>query len=637
MKLVSALVTCLAVVAARRRNLSDTLFAKINGPDGIRRQEEARIAKIEKQAEAQRQALARQQRSEQPGVVEVGAVTPDNEDLVIHNQEMNDVTSRIPSVASPQISNAVSKTDDWELRILFDRYFFDADQMINIHNYAGMKVQKAIVEDISQSKSKLSRVATALATGAPAIKFSEVSLRPISSKAEAREFKALTHEYSNFMQFCEEDFTAIFQTLYRIFWMTLDAAKYVGTQGNFLSYDDVSKTQVLVAVQRDLEKAGKYIEEIINLTNTSNIRALGLRNKMQKTLEDKAEQLQVKRLSQRAHGHVSKDLATANDAMDALSKQKADLEQEQTRIADIIAQLDKDMNDASAELKKALQDRSKLVSNITPEKREGSPSHWRMFYEELCGWFVEWDCKFDATQVFQWVVDPTVIKKQYVSATEHINKLTTLNEQRQEQKIEQLRLQNLNAKMILDFAKQAGDALYAVADIGYDDLEANYVGIYQTAMNYLEKVSNTFAEIATEFKDWNGNIQGTLLKQETLMTKLTEMTSENPLGVKNTGIMQGTSYKMLKDTTMMIIFDCVKKGLQAYYCADDIEYYRGYNLEYIPTMTEDELLVHISEKDLDLTSQAMKDHIQSERLSYELKKQAAIDLEYKTLGKLQQV
>jgi hypothetical protein len=365
MKLVSALVTCLAVVAARRQKLSDRLSAQMNGPDGIRRQEEARIDKIKLQQEAQRQALARQQRSEQPGVVEVGAVTPDNEDLVIHNQEMNDVTSRIPSVASPQISNAVLKTDDWELKILFDRYFFDADQMINIHNYAGMKVQKAIVDDISQSKSKLSRAATALATGAPAIKFSEVSLRPISSKAEAREFKALTNEYSNFMQLCEEDFTAIFQTLYRIFWLTLDAAKYVGTQGNFLSYDDVSKTQLLVAVQRDLEKAGKYIDEIINLTNTSNFRALGLRDKMQKTVEDKTEQLQVKRLSRRrGHGHVSKDLATANDAMDALSKKKADLEQEQTRIAEIIAQLDKDMNDASAELKKALQDRSKLASNI---------------------------------------------------------------------------------------------------------------------------------------------------------------------------------------------------------------------------------------------------------------------------------
>jgi hypothetical protein len=260
-----------------------------------------------------------------------------------------------------------------------------------------------------------------------------------------------------------------------------------------------------------------------------------------------------------------------------------------------------------------------------------------MFYEELCGWFVEWDCKFDATQVFQWVVDPTVIKKQYVSATEHINKLTALNEQRQEQKIEQLRLQNLNAEMILDFAKQAGDALYLVADIGYEDLEANYVGIYQTAMNYLDKVSSTFQEIATEFKEWNGNIQGTLEKQETLMTKLTEMTSENPLGVKNTADMQGTSYNMLKHTTMMLIFDCVRKGLQAYYCADDIEYYRGYNMEYVPTMTEDELLAHISEKDLDLTYQAMKDHIQSERLSYELKKQAVIDLEYKTLGKSQQV
>lgn len=615
MKLVSALAACLVVVAARRqrKSLTAQIKAKVQGTNGLEARAAAKEAALEAYKNAQRAKELAEAGSppgakkivETPEVLKMGVVTSENADLAIQQQAVHNFFSRSPSPTSPATNAAAKQSPDWQLWNLFNTFFYNEQAMIDLNNYASLDIGQAIAADFDRRTSEVSRVATALATGAPAMLYVKGKLRPVSDVNEIVKLTKLTDEYTDFMQTCEETFTAVLSKLYSIFYLNLNAARSLGPEAEFASYSDDAKTYFLETAATDMGNTVGYVQEIIEQAETMGTDADLLKKKIQGVKEDKEKERELYGKKFQS-GTLNSDLVEGNRAMEALTKKKEDLENRRKHIAETIAQIEKDMDDASAELQKAIAARSDLLSNIIPEKREMSQAHWRMFYEELCSWFVEWDCKYDPTKVFQWVVDPTVIKAQYVSATEHIDKLQELNEKRQEQKIEQLRLQKENMDMAIEFAKKAGDALHDIADIETEDLNANYADIFDAGSRYLEKVSMSFGIVATEFKRWEGEVKNTLLKQNDLVAQMTKLKHVHKYG-QDVAVKQ---HRNTMSTMIATVGDCVQKGIAAQYCAEDIAYYRDFYMMHVTTYTPDQLLSHITAKDVETATSQIEENYQ---------------------------
>jgi len=607
MKLVGALTACLVFGAAHGR-LSLTQKLKRMAAESA-----AKAAKAMEAAEAE----ARNQRSAGSAVTVVGKVeqqkplTDDGIDALAQEQaEIHALTSRHASKKNHVVQNAVDIITDEQLVSLLNNPFYNAFSMVDLNNYKGSPWESSIYKSIGEHSSKVARIGLALSTGSPVILYVKELMQEMNMAGEVIDLTKRGHEYTNFMQECEEVVAGMFFKLYSVFAASRSAASDLGVTSTFQTEDKEVQKYMIEEASYSLTKAGKYIEEIVDLVKEMIEKSENLKDKMQSKVGDITLTHQTGKLGDT---EFAEKITHANAHLEKANKRKQELEQMRVSIDADIADLEERMQASSSALQAKMQARSDLLKNIIPEKREGSPAHWRMFYEELCSWFAEWDCKFDATNVFQWVVDPTPIKALYVEATKEIEELEQLHEQRISSVAELLEIRKENTKLIIEFAELTGDMLNqisqnkpAIKHSGATDI------LWQLAIRKLDQVALTFGAIKTAFEYWKGNIVSQQDKQADAMRQIKQMPEET--NKKLIGKAHKKTMKILSEQ----LLDCAVKGMEAWGSMEDIEYYRTFFMTTIINYDQKQLEDYIDDQDIDQVRNDIKQRYRQEVMSKKL-------------------
>jgi DNA repair exonuclease SbcCD ATPase subunit len=354
-----------------------------------------------------------------------------------------------------------------------------------------------------------------------------------------------------------------------------------------------------------------YIGDLVAEIARMRTKSEELKYSMQQFISDQAKVEQQNQLLSENDPELANNLAKVEKKLNDIRQRKTELEQEREMIASEISDLDARMQVASDALKEKIHTRENLVRNITPEKREGSPAHWRMFYEELCTWYhPSWDCKFDATNVFQWVVDPTPIKALYLEATNEIEEMKRVNEERIARSIDLLERRKENTKMIIDFAKQAGDLLHLISENpGPLKRSGASISIYKLIIAKLDQVGQTFAEISTAFKEWQLSIQTLTNKQDDVVDNLAKL--EPSRGNERIATkVHSKSLKYMSET----LLDCATKSGEAWKAMEDIEFYRTFYMTQVVTMDTAEIKEFIDNGDVANIQDTIKDYYRQENV-----------------------
>jgi hypothetical protein len=603
MKFVGALTACLVFGAAHGRlSLRQRLL-----------QQAAESAEQTAKANEAAKAEARNQRSAGPDVTAVGKVeqqkplTGDGINALAQQQaEMHALTSRHASQTNFIVQNRVDRTTESELQTLLNQPFYNAFSMVDLNLYKESGWHSDILKSIDKHSSEVSRIGLALSTGAPVIQFVKELMHLMNMPDEVMDLTKRGHEYTNFMQECEESVAGIFFKLYSVFAASRSAAQDLEAPSSFQLMDASLKTYVIGEANYSLKKAGQYVTDIVDLIEQMIERSEDLKLKMQSKIEGSTEEL-----NNLGNTKFGKNITNANAQLDAIKARKEELAQQRVTIDAEIADLEARMDASSSELQKKLQARSGLLDNITPEKRENSPAHWRMFYEELCTWFAEWDCKFDATNVFQWVVDPTPIKALYVDATKEIEELQKLHDQRISRVAELVELRKENTKMTIEFAENTGDLLHQISQNVEPMVQSGASKeMYRLAIRKLEQVSLTFGAIKTAFEKWHSNLEITTDRQQEMMRRINAMQEHS--GVEK---IVRNAHENTMDVMSLQLLDCAIKGVEAWGAMDDIEYFRTFYMTTIITYDRDQLVEYINDKDVDIIKQTIKGYyVQKDKL-----------------------
>ena len=567
-------------------------------------QQAAESAEQAAKANEAAKAEARNQRSAGPDVTAVGKVeqqkplTGDGINALAQQQaEMHALTSRHASQKNFIVQNRVDRTTESELLRLLNQPFYNAFSMVDLNLYKESGWHSDILKSIDAHSSEVSRIGLALSTGAPVIQLVKEMMHLMNMPDEVLDLTKRGHEYTNFMQECEESVAGIFFKLYSVFAASRSAAQDLGAPSSFQLMDEDLKTYVIEEANYSLTKAGQYITDIVNLMTQMVTQSEDLQLKMQSKIVGSVETGNIL-----GNTKFGKNITNANAQLDAIKARKEELAQQRVTIVAEIADLGARMGASSSELQKKMQARSALLDNITPEKRENSPAHWRMFYEELCTWFAEWDCKFDATNVFQWVVDPTPIKALYVEATKEIEELKKLHDQRVSRVAELEELRKDNTKLTIEFAENTGDLLHQISQNVEPMVQSGASkDMYQLASRKLEQVALTFGEIKTVFVKWNEGLEISKDRQDKMMKSIGAM--EN---FKDKKTIVGKAHENTMNVMKEQLLDCAVKGVETWGAMDDIEYFRTFYMTTIITYDRDQLVEYINDKDVEQIKHTIK-------------------------------